>query len=90
MKQEIASVIFAAILVALILIFGGAIYFGIGYFGGWLLKCIVGQPVTEGLNMVLGNITQYTFTPDDIPIFCAIMTTISGFFKSYTSTSKEK
>ena len=71
------------------LIFGGALNFLCGYLGGWLLKCFVGDPLTSGLNMVLSNITQHTFTPEDIPLFCAIMTTIGGFFKTNVSKNKE-
>ena len=69
-------------LIVVILIFGGAISFGLGWLGGLFLKWVCGDAVANGLNMVLGNITQYSFTPNDIPLFSAIMTTIAGFFKS--------
>lgn len=82
MKKAIFGCVGVLILCALLLIFGGAITFGLGYVGGLLLKWICGQPVADGLNMVLGNITKYEFTPNDIPLFVAIMTTIGGFFKS--------
>ena len=58
------------------LVFNGMLFFLCGYLGGLLLKCFIGQLVADGLNMVLGNITQFNFKPDDIPLFCAIMTTI--------------
>jgi hypothetical protein len=77
-----------ALLVAA-LVFGGTFHFLCGYLGGWLLKCFVGDPVTSGLNMILANITQHTFTPEDIPLFCAIMTTIGGFFTTHISKNKE-
>lgn len=80
-KNETASCL-GLILVAVILcIFGGAISFGLGCLGGLFLKWICGDAVANGLNMVLGNITQYEFTPSDIPLFSGIMTTIGGFFK---------
>jgi hypothetical protein len=69
-------------LIVVLLIFGGAISFALGWLGGLFLKWVCGDAVSSGLNMVLGNITQYEFTPDDIPLFSAIMTTIAGFFKS--------
>lgn len=71
-----------AVLVIVLMIFGGAISFGLGWLGGLFLKWVCGTPVANGLNMVLGNITQYHFTPDDIPLFSAILTTIGGFFKN--------
>lgn len=89
-KEKLATAIVILIFVALVLIFGGAFSFALGYFGGWLLKCFVGVPVANGLNMVLGNITQYNFTPNDIPLFCAIMTTIGGFFKTSVSMKNKE
>lgn len=92
--KDIASSCFAIIgvlvLCAILLVFGGAISFGLGWLGGLFLKWVCGDAVANGLNMVLGNITQHHFTPNDIPLFSAIMTTIAGFFKSVkTSTSKD-
>ena len=89
MKSSIAGFIgMCAILVAA-LIFGGTFNFLCGYLGGWLLQCFVGEHVANGLNMMLSTITQYTFTPEDIPLFCAIMTTIGGFFTTHVSKNKE-
>ncbi len=89
MKKDIFSLIGVFALLAILIIFGGAISFGLGYLGGVFLKWVCGVPVANGLNMVLGNITQYNFTPNDIPLFSAIMTTIAGFFKSI-HTNKNK
>ena len=71
------------------MILGGVIAFGLGWFGGMILEWICGEHVANGLNMVLGNITNHKFSPNDIPLFCAIMTTIGNFFKStnYKSTT---
>lgn len=82
MKKDLITIIGSIALIVVMLIFGGVIGFALGYFGGWLLKCFIGDTFANGLNMVLGNITQYNFTPNDIPLFCAIMTTIGGFFKT--------
>lgn len=81
------GVIVTVVLAVLIGIFSGVISFGLGYFGGWILECVCGDTVARGLNLVLGGITEYVYSPEDIPVFCAIMTTIGSFFKS-TSSSK--
>ena len=88
-KSEKVFGIGAILFAVAILVFGGTLYFLCGYLSGLLLKCFVGQLVTDGLNMVLGNITQFNFKPEDIPLFCAIMTTIGGFFKTNISNNKE-
>ena len=93
MDKEIKGSIFAilgsVVFIIALLIFGGAISFGLGYLGGVFLKWVCGTQVANGLNMVLGNITQYEFTPNDIPLFSAIMTTIAGFFKSAKYKTKD-
>ena len=80
--KHVCTIIGVIVSIAVIAIFGGALAFGLGWLGGLFLKWICGDAVANGLNMVLGNITQYQFTPNDIPLFSAIMTTIAGFFKS--------
>lgn len=74
------------LVVVLLMIFAGTLGFGCGWLGGLFLKWFVGESVADGLNMVLGNITQYNFTPDDIPLFSAILTTIGSFFKPTISS----
>lgn len=81
MKDGITSCLSVILVRAVVGIFGGAICFGLGCLGGLFLQWICGDAVADGLNMVLGNITQYEFTPSDIPLFSGIMTTIGGFFK---------
>ena len=80
-RDEVSSCLGVILLFVLLCVFGGAISFGLGCLGGLFLKWICGDAVASGLNMVLGNITQYEFTPNDIPLFSGIMTTIGGFFK---------
>ena len=80
--RDFCTIIGSFALIAVIVIFGGALSFGLGWLGGLFLKWVCGGAVANGLNMVLGNITQYQFTPNDIPLFSAIMTTIAGFFES--------
>ena len=87
--QDLFTVLGCIVLIAVVLIFGGAISFGLGWLGGLFLKWVCGDTVANGLNMVLGNITQYNFTPNDIPLFSAIMTTIAGFFKSVKHNKKD-
>lgn len=82
--------VFGLLVAAIVLlIFGGAITFGLGYLGGIFLKWVCGGAVADGLNMVLGNFTQYNFTTNDVPLFVAIMTTIGGFFKNSISTKSK-
>lgn len=82
--------VFGLLVAAIVLlIFGGAITFGLGYLGGIFLKWVCGGAVADGLNMVLGNFTQYNFTANDVPLFVAIMTTIGGFFKNSISTKSK-
>ena len=82
--------VFGLLVAAIVLlIFGGAITFGLGYLGGIFLKWVCGGAVADGLNMVLGNITQHNFTANDVPLFVAIMTTIGGFFKNSLSTKSK-
>lgn len=85
MKTELFGCLGVILLTAGLLVFGSVITFGLGYLGGIILQWMCGETVANGLNMVLGNITQYTFTPNDIPLFAAIMTLIGGFFKSSTT-----
>ena len=88
-KSSVAGFISMCLIIVAALVFGGTLNFLCGYLGGWLLQSFVGEHVANGLNMVLGNITKHIFTPADIPLFCAIMTTIGGFFTTKISTNKE-
>ena len=87
-KSDIIGAFVTIVLIIAVLIFSGAICFGCGYLGGVFLKWICGESVANGLNMVLGNITDHNFTPNDVPLFVAIMTTIGGFFKNSRTKSK--
>lgn len=89
MAKDLFAIIGCIILIVVMIIFGGAISFGLGWLGGLFLKWVCGDAVASGLNMVLGNITQHQFTPNDIPLFSAIMTTIAGFFKSVKYNKKD-
>ena len=69
-----------AILGTLLLIFMiPVISFGLGYLTGWILQITIGGTVAAGLNMVFNT---DRFTPEMIPLFCATMGMIGGFFKS--------
>ena len=87
--SEFAGALAILVVAGVLLVFGGAITFGLGYLGGIFLKWVCGGAVADGLNMVLGNITQYNFTANDVPLFVAIMTTIGGFFKNSISTKSK-
>ena len=66
------------------LIFGPVIVFGLAYFGGWLLSLFVGELVASGLNLVFDTTR---FTPQVVPLACAIFATIGRYFKSSSSTT---
>lgn len=89
MKNDTASYLAIILAFVVMCIFGGALCFGLGCLGGVFLKWICGDAVANGLNMVLGNITQYNFTPDDLPLFSGIMTAIGGFFKTTNTKSSD-
>ena len=89
MKDDVVSIVVAALIMGLALIFGTTITFWLAYFGGWLLSCFAGDVVAKGLNMVFGNITQYNFIPEDIPLFSGIMASVGAFFKTSISSKKD-
>lgn len=72
--------------VILLALFSPAIAFGLAWFGGWILKICVGETIANGLNLIF-NTTR--FTPDIIPLACATLATIGGYFKS-TQTNRSK
>lgn len=88
-KNDTASCLAIILVFVILCILGGAISFGLGCLGGLFLKWICGGAVANGLNMVLGNITQYDFTPNDLPLFSGIMTMIGGFFKAANTKSND-
>lgn len=76
-----------AILGTLLLIFMiPVISFGLGYLTGWILQITIGGTVATGLNMVFNT---NRFTPEMIPLFCATMGMIGGFFKSKLVTKNK-
>lgn len=87
--KDVLTIIGCIVLIAIVMVFGGAITFGLGWLGGLFLQWVCGNAVADGLNMVLGNITQHQFTSSDIPLFSAIMTTIAGFFKTLHYDTKK-
>ena len=77
-----------AILGTLLLIFMiPVISFGLGYLTGWILQITIGGTVATGLNMVFNT---DRFTPEMIPLFCATMGMIGGFFKSKLVSRNKK
>lgn len=85
-KEIIASVIvfLLAILAAFAL---PVISFGLGFLSGWVLQITIGNIVANGLNTVFNT---DRFTPEMIPLFCATMGMIGGFFKSKLVTKNKK
>lgn len=69
-----------------IIIIAPFISFYLAYFGGWLCSLVIGEVLTDGLNLLF-NTTH--FTPDIIPICAGTLGWIGGYFKNSTSGSKE-
>lgn len=59
--------------------------FGLGWIGGWLLKICFGRMIADGLNLLFGTTR---FTPQLIPLACAILATIGQYFEG-SQTSRE-
>ena len=62
------------------------ISFWLAYFGGWICSLVIGNVLTEGLNILFN--TTY-FTKDMIPICAASLGWIGCYFKS-TSVKRTK
>ena len=62
------------------------ISFWLAYFGVWICSLVIGNVLTEGLNILFN--TTY-FTKDMIPICAATLGWIGGYFKS-TSVKRTK
>ncbi len=85
-KEVVASII--VILLSVLILFAmPVISFGLGYLSGWILQITIGDIVTSGLNTVFNT---DRFTPEMIPLFCATMGMIGGFFKSKLITKNKK
>lgn len=85
-KEVVASII--VILLSVLILFAmPVISFGLGYLSGWILQITIGDIVTSGLNIVFNT---DRFTPEMIPLFCATMGMIGGFFKSKLITKNKK
>lgn len=54
------------------------ILFGFGWLTGWIIQVTIGETVISGLNMVFNT---DRFTPEMLPMFCATISLIGGFFK---------
>lgn len=70
-----------------ILVFSPVITFGCAYFGGWILKLVVGEMIANGLNLLFDTTR---FTPDFIPLACATLATIGKYFKSSQTNNNNK
>ena len=62
------------------------ISFWLAYFGGWICSLVIGNVLTEGLNILFN--TTY-FTKDMIPICAATLGWIGGYFKTTSVKTKE-
>jgi hypothetical protein len=85
--SSIIPEILSAIIAIIIAIISPAIIFWAGYFGGWILMNLVGERISDGLNLLF-NTTR--FTRELIPLTCGILTVVGGYFKSTSLESKNK
>ena len=68
-----------------LLVFLPVIIFGFGYFGGIILKWIVGDLIVNGLNIIF-NTTRFNLNL--IPIMCATLAIIGGYLKPVQASKK--
>lgn len=83
----ILAIVGSVALIVLLIFAVPIIGFGLGYLTGWILQVSIGGAVAEGLNIVFNT---DRFTPEMIPLFCATMGMIGGFFKSKLITKNKK
>ena len=82
----ILAIVGSVALIVLLIFAIPIIGFGLGYLTGWILQVSIGGAVAEGLNIVFNT---DRFTPEIIPLFCATMGMIGGFFKSKLVTKNK-
>ena len=83
-KVGIASIVFGFIG---LLIFSPVLTFGCAYLGGMILQWVVGDAITNGLNLMFDTTR---FTPNLIPIACATLATIGKYFRSTNTNNNKK
>ena len=86
MKDKIGIALAIVGIIAVLFIWP-VLSFGIGFLTGWILQITIGGSVATGLNMIFG---EGRFTPEMIPLFCATMGLIGGFFRSNLTSYKKK
>lgn len=83
----IAMGIAIALITLFIIVITPLFVFWLGYFYGWLAKCLLGNILTNGLNTVFH--TSY-FTKDMLPIMGGVLAWIGSFFKVINAPKKSK
>ena len=81
-KIELAAGCFTVIVLSFIM---PLIYFASGCLTGLVLKWIVGDAVTNGLNLLF-NTTR--FTADMLPIVCGALGVVGSFFKNSNASTR--
>lgn len=76
-----------SIVAIILIIFGPALSYFLGWITGNLLSWVIGDTVVNGLNYIF-NTTR--FTVDNLPMVCGTLGVIGSFFKSTTTTSSKK
>lgn len=81
---DIAGGCFVAIIIAIL---EPIIFFGCGWFNGYILRFFIGDAVVNALN-ILFNTTK--FTPECLPIVCGGLAVIGSFFKNINTSNYSK
>lgn len=78
-RYSTGEVVTLLITVIVLCVFEPVLYFGLAYFGGWIMKICIGTTIANGLNLMFDTTR---FTPDIIPLACGTLATIGSFFKT--------
>lgn len=84
-KYSDGSIVAWIVTIIVLCIFDPVLYFGLAYFGGWIMELCIGNTIANGLNLMFDTTR---FTPDIIPLACGTLATIGSFFKTHVSSSK--
>ncbi len=84
MDKEIGVLGYIAYVVGLF-VFAPIVVFWCGYFGGLILKWLVGDFLTNGLNLLFDTTR---FSSNVIPLVCASLATVGSYFKSVQNNNK--
>lgn len=83
-NSDIWEIVGEIIAIILLIIFGSAIVFFLGWVAGWFAKVTIGNILCAGINSLLAG--SATITPSQLPIIGGALAWIGTFFKSLGSS----